>query len=206
MKSQAYEQRNLRGFEGDEFIASKVKELIDQFKINWVIETGTYKAGTTKRLASMCEMVSTIEINAAYYRMAAIRLADNDNVNMHYGDSVTLLPALLQATLDKDILFFLDAHWGEDLPLLAELEIIKEHKSRHGNIVIAIHDFKVPDHPEFGFDSYGKVTLEWDYIKDGIDKIYGNDGYNVEYNDQASGAQRGIIYITPINYEIVFGN
>lgn len=197
MKTQAYEQRNLMGFEGDEHIASKIKELIDQFKINWVIETGTYKAGTTKRLAAMCEMVSTIEINAAYYRYSAIRLANNGNVNMHYGDSVTILPQLLKVTLDKDILFFLDAHWGEDLPLLAELEIIKEYKARHGNIVIAIHDFKVPDHPEFGFDQYGKVTLEWDYIKASIENIYGKDGYVVEYNSVASGAKRGIIYIMP---------
>lgn len=196
MKSQAYEQRNLMGFEGDEFIASKVKELIDQFNINWVIETGTYLGGTTKRLASMCEMVSTTEINDGFYLRAKNYLRDIENVTMFYGDSVAVLPQILKVTLDKNILFFLDDHWEKNLPLLAELEIINEFRGKHGNILIAIHDFKVPGRPDLGFDTYGNVSLEWEYIKDGIEKIYGKDGYNIEYNDQASGAMRGIIYIT----------
>lgn len=195
MKSQAYEQRNLRGFEGDEFIAEKIKSLIKEFNINWIIETGTYLGGTTKRFAEMCEMVSTIEINDGFYLRAKDRLEDLDNVTMFYGDSVAILPQILKATLDKNILFFVDSHWPSNLPLLAELEIIEEYKSRHGNIVICIHDFKVPGHPELGFDQYGKVILEWDYIKAGIEKIYPD--YKVEYNSRAEGAKRGIIYITP---------
>lgn len=197
MKTQAYIERNKKGFEGDEFIAKKFKELIDKFAINWIIETGTYLGHTTSRLSNMCEMVSTIEVNQYFYLSSAAHLAALDNVTMFYGDSVAVLPKILKAALDKNILFFLDAHWNEDLPLLAELEIIKEHKSRHGNIVIAIHDFKVPDHPELGFDQYGKVTLEWAYIKTGIEKIYGVDGFSIEYNSQAEGAMRGIIYIMP---------
>lgn len=196
MKSQAYEQRNLRGFEGDEFIADKIKSLIYDWDINWVIETGTYLGGTTKRLASMCEMVSTTEINDGFYLRAKNHLRDIENVTMFYGDSVAVLPQILKVTLDKNILFFLDDHWEKNLPLLAELEIINEFRGKHGNIVIAVHDFKVPGRSDLGFDTYGKVSLEWDYIKEGIEKIYGKDGYSIEYNDQAAGAMRGIIYIT----------
>lgn len=196
MNTQAYEKRNLQGFEGDEFIARKVKSLIDEFGINWVIETGTYLGGTTKRFAEMCEMVSTTEINDGFYLRAKSYLQDLENVTQFYGDSVAILPQLLKSTIDKNILFFLDDHWEKNLPLLAELEIINEFKDRHGNIVIAIHDFKVPGRSELGFDSYGPVTLEWDYVKDGIEKIYGKR-YNYEYNDKAAGAMRGIIYITP---------
>lgn len=197
MKTQAYEQRNLMGFEGDHHIAAKIQQLIKEFDINWVIETGTYKAGTTLRLASMCEMVSTIEINAEFYKQAEKRIAGKDNITLYYGDSVAALPLLLKATMDKNILFFLDAHWAQ-LPLLAELEIIAEHKKRHGNIVIAIHDFKVPGHPELGFDTYSNVTLEWEYIKASVEKIYGKEGYAIQYNSEAAGARRGIIYIRPV--------
>jgi hypothetical protein len=197
MKSQAYEQRNLLGFEGDDIIGEKLRSLIDRWKINWVIETGTFLGGTAKRLASMCEMVSTIEINDSFYLRAKNHLRDIDNVTMFYGDSVALLPQMLKVTLDKNILFFLDDHWEKHLPLLAELEIINEFKGKHGNIVISIHDFKVPGRPDLGFDTYGNVTLDWPYIEAGIEKIYGKDGYLIEYNNKARGAQRGIIYITP---------
>lgn len=193
----AYEKRNLLGFEGDEFIAKKIHELIEKFNINWAIETGTYKAGTTLRLAGMCEMVSTIEISEEFYRESSKRLADKENVTIHYGDSVSILPQLLKATLDKNILFFLDAHWNEDLPLLAELEIIAEYKKKHGNIVICIHDFMVPGRPDLGFDTYGKIKLEWSYIEASVRKIFG-DKFVYTYNkDGAAGAKRGIIYITP---------
>jgi predicted O-methyltransferase YrrM len=197
MKSQAYEQRNLLGFEGDDIIGEKLRSLIDRWKINWVIETGTFLGGTAKRLASMCEMVSTIEINDSFYLRAKNHLRDIENVTMFYGDSIAILPQMLSVTLDKNILFFLDDHWEKHLPLLAELEIINEFKGKHGNIVIAIHDFKVPGRPDLGFDTYGNVTLDWPYIEAGIEKIYGKDGYLIEYNNKARGAQRGIIYITP---------
>jgi 16S rRNA A1518/A1519 N6-dimethyltransferase RsmA/KsgA/DIM1 with predicted DNA glycosylase/AP lyase activity len=198
MNTQAYEKRNLQGFEGDEFIARKVKSLIDEFGINWVIETGTYLGGTTKRFAEMCEMVSTTEINDGFYLRAKSYLQDLENVTQFYGDSVAILPAMLKVTLDKNILFFLDAHWTSNLPLLAELEIINEFKAKHGNIVIAIHDFKVPGRADLGFDTYGKVSLEWDYIKESIQKIYGPQGYKIQYNLEAEGAKRGIIYIMPV--------
>jgi cephalosporin hydroxylase len=197
MKSQAYEQRNLLGFEGDDIIGEKLRSLIDRWKINWVIETGTFLGGTAKRLASMCEMVSTIEINDSFYLRAKNHLRDIENVTMFYGDSIAILPQMLSVTLDKNILFFLDDHWEKHLPLLAELEIINEFKGKHGNIVISIHDFKVPGRPDLGFDTYGNVTLDWPYIEAGIEKIYGKDGYLIEYNNKARGAQRGIIYITP---------
>jgi cephalosporin hydroxylase len=197
MKSQAYEQRNLLGFEGDDIIGEKLRNLIDRWKINWVIETGTFLGGTAKRLASMCEMVSTIEINDSFYLRAKNHLRDIENVTMFYGDSIAILPQMLSVTLDKNILFFLDDHWEKHLPLLAELEIINEFKGKHGNIVISIHDFKVPGRPDLGFDTYGNVTLDWPYIEAGIEKIYGKDGYLIDYNNKARGAQRGIIYITP---------
>ena len=74
-----------------------------------------------------------------------------------------------------------------------ELELIANAGLRS---VIEIHDFKVPDHLELGFDTYGDIVYEWAWIKPSIEKIYGKD-YRIEYNSHATGAKRGILYVSP---------
>lgn len=192
--TQAYEKRNLAGFESDNIMAERVKKLIKDFNIELVIEGGTYLGGTARRFAMMCKQVVTIEINLEYYMRAEKTLELCHNVTQFYGSTVEILPELLAIHKDKNILFFSDAHWNEFNPMLAELEIIQ-----HSGVkpVIAIHDFKVPGHPELGFDTYKNIVYEWDWIKPSIEKIYGKTGYTKEYNSKAEGAQRGIVYIMP---------
>jgi hypothetical protein len=60
-----------------------------------------------------------------------------------------------------------------------------------------IHDFKVPDHPELGFDSYDGQDYEWDWIEGHVEAIYGKDGYIKSYNTDAVGAKRGVVVIEP---------
>lgn len=191
--TQAYEKRNLSGFEGDNIMAERVKQLIKEFKIDLVIEGGTYLGGTARRLAMMCKEVATIEINLEYFTRAEKTLELCHNVTQFFGSTIEVLPDLLSVHKDKNILFFSDAHWQEFNPMLAELEIIQ-----HSGIkpVIAIHDFKVPGHPELGFDTYKDIVYEWEWIAPSVEKIYGGD-YVKEYNSQAEGAQRGIVYILP---------
>jgi len=192
--TQAYEKRNLQGFESDEIMARRIKELIKQFDINLVIEGGTYLGGTARRFALMCKEVATIEVNLEYFTRAEKTLEACHNVQQFFGSTVEVLPELLEVHKDKNILFFSDAHWQEFNPMLAELEIIQHSELKP---VIAIHDFKVPGHPELGFDTYGDIVYEWDWIAPSIEKIYGVDGYVKEYNSQAEGAKRGIVYIMP---------
>lgn len=192
--TQAYEKRNLQGFEGDEIMANRIKELIKQFNIDLVIEGGTYLGGTARRFALMCREVATIEINLEYFTRAQKTLEPCHNVQQFFGSTVEILPELLEVHKDKNILFFSDAHWQEFNPMLAELEIIQ-----HAGLkpVIAIHDFLVPGRPEFGFDTYGDIVYQWDWIAPSIEKIYGVDGYVKEYNSVAEGAKRGCVYILP---------
>jgi len=189
-----YETRNLKGFEGDEIMADKIRELIKFYGINLVIEGGTYLGGTARRLAMMCAEVITIENNLAHYEKAKELLSPCKNTYMFFGSTVDILPKMLHFYSDRKILFFSDAHWESHNPMLEELEIIRESGLKP---VIAIHDFQVPNHPELGFDIYKGIVYEWDWIKDSIERIYGKD-YNIEYNSKATGAQRGIIYITPL--------
>jgi hypothetical protein len=63
--------------------------------------------------------------------------------------------------------------------------------------VILIHDFRNPNNPELGYDQYGDIIYEWSWIKESIEKIYGVDGYDFWYNQEAVGAKRGVIVLKP---------
>jgi hypothetical protein len=62
----------------------------------------------------------------------------------------------------EDVFFYLDAHWGKDLPLRDELEIIfKKWK----NPIVMVDDFEVPG-TDYGFDDYGPdKSLSLSYIE-----------------------------------------
>jgi hypothetical protein len=193
-----YEKRNLKGFEGDEIMASKAKELIKEYNINLVIEGGTYLGGTARRFAMMCDQVVTIEVNQAYFERASETLEPCHNTTMLFGSTIEWLPGVLKTYKHKNILFWSDAHWQEHNPMLEELEIIYQSGVKP---VICIHDFKVPGHPELGFDIYKDIVYEWEWIRPSIEKIYYScGGFSIEYNDKAEGAKRGCIYITPAKF------
>lgn len=190
---------NEQGFEGDSYLKSEFQRLIDKHKINVLIETGTYLGNTTKQFAEMVATVFTIEQNEEYYWAANEKLAYIGNVDNLVGSSVQVLPMVFSNPMvvgeyPQNILLFLDAHWGENNPLLQELEIIANYKIKP---VIVIHDFKVPGHPELGYDSYDGQDYEWSWIEKAVENIYGPDGYTYHYNTQAEGARRGVIFIEP---------
>lgn len=209
MTKKDYLEQNLKGFENDSFARAKFASIISEHKIETVIETGTYLGSTTIQLAYMCNNVITIEVNRDHFNQAFKNIADkeiaittlcpNDKLSeqkmvMRMGSSELVLKNILPGLKNRKIFFFLDAHWGEYNPLIDELKEIANNQIKP---VIAIHDFKVPGHPELGFDTYGDIVYEWDWIKESVEKIYGENGYTIEYNSKATGAQRGIIYIYP---------
>jgi hypothetical protein len=75
------------------------------------------------------------------------------------GDSAKILKALPAETIP--ILFYLDAHWGIELPLAQELQIIG---NRFPSAIALIDDFKVPDDSGYGFDTYGANELSIEYL------------------------------------------
>jgi hypothetical protein len=189
-------EQNRLGFEGDTFAFEKFRNLVSEHKIDCIIETGTFLGSTTKKFTEMVPEVHTIEVNENNFNNAVNYLKEIKNVHTYRGNSPDVLLYLFgnEISANKNILFFLDAHWNQYNPLLDELKVIAEHRLKP---VIAIHDFKVPGHPELGFDTYKDIVYEFDWIKSSIENIYGPNGYNVEYNSDATGAKRGLIYITP---------
>lgn len=194
MTAEDYLKQNLAGFENDTIAKEKMKSLIIGNNVKTVIETGTYLGATAKHFDQWCKNVLTIEVKKEHFDQAWENLKGT-NVQQFLGSSEQVLDKILN-DVDKEsgIFFFLDAHWEAYNPLLDELAVIAKHGIKP---IIAIHDFKVPDHPELGFDTYGEIVYEWNWIKNSIETIYGLDGYTVEYNSEATGARRGIIYILP---------
>lgn len=198
---QQYAERNALGFEGDNFIFEELKTLVDKFKINHIVETGTYLGFTSVRLSELAP-VDTFEVSNEYYLQARLNIDVHNKhnpINPWYSDSAQGIDSLLKTIKEKKLhkpLFFLDAHWGDVCPLKAELMAIAKHKLKP---VIAIHDWKVPNEPTLGFDSYKGQAFTYEWIKPELDNIYGIDGYDYHYNSDklSSGAKRGVIYVYP---------
>lgn len=194
-----YYEQNRKGFEGDTILKEFVENIIKENGIKKVLEGGTYLGSTTKLFSEMVDRVDTIEIRKDYYDTAEEYLKDYKNIILFHGSTLDIMPELLKKYADDKYLFFCDSHWGSHNPLLEELGIIANagHKP-----YIIIHDFKVDNHPELGYDSYNGQDYEWDWIKESIENIYGKNGYKKEYNSEAAGAKRGIIFVYPKSYKI----
>lgn len=199
MTREDYIKQNAKGFEGDTFLKEMIQNLCQENNIELIIETGTYYGATTKHLAKMAPAVHTVEVIDENFKKAKQVLKGFKNVTMHKGNSADIIKDLLPKKEDNISLFcFLDAHWESYNPLIDELKAIAQSGCRP---IIAIHDFKVPDHPELGFDTYKGIVYEWDWIKSSIESIYGPEGYEVSYNSEATGAKRGVIFIKPKSEE-----
>lgn len=189
-------------FNGDTFVLKEFLNLKEAHKINVAVETGSCLFSTTKWLGENFEQVHTVEINAEYASHGFHKVADKSNVVCHIGkDSVEFIKNNLSFSNTDNVIFFLDAHWGNFCPLLDELQAIAEiHLS--GRLpnppVIAIHDFYTGNE-ELGYDAYNGKRFDFDFIHGCIVKLELAFGftYSHYYNTEAGGAKRGLIYLFP---------
>ena len=151
-------------FNGQLFRQKIFLELIHKIDFAGIIETGTYRGTTTEYLHNCSELpVYTVELIPRFYGYVKARFSSNSKIATHCGDSRKFLQKLIdrKILLDQPVLFYLDAHWEDDLPLREELELIFSHYS---NAVVMIDDFCVPGDPGYGYDDYGEgkaLTLEY---------------------------------------------
>jgi len=200
MTQEEYLARNAKGFEGDEFVGVELKKLIDKFNVELVIELGSYRGYTARRLAEMAKEVITVEIVENSYKEVIKNISDVPNLSAIHSSSVDALPILLDGNKEKSILLFIDSHWEQYCPLLEELEIIAKSGVKP---VLAIHDWKVPNRPELGYDSYNGQDFTFEWIKSRVDAIYGEGNYNYHFNGESEGAMRGVIYVYPLKNEVI---
>ena len=148
---------------------------------------------STEKFCTLGLPVDSIEIEQNIYSKVKEKLK-YENLKLHLGNSVDVLNEIIKQN-EENILLFLDSHWYE-LPILKELEVIFFKKIKP---VILIHDFFVPDengNSKFGFDTYDGVKLDFNLIKDYIEKIYDNE-YDFHYTSEIDCVNSGIIFIYP---------
>jgi hypothetical protein len=190
-------------FNGDTFVCEEFLKLKEQYNIDVAIETGSCLFSTTKWLGENFKKVYTIEINEEFAKYGRGKVSSMPNVVSEIGTSDLWLNELKNRISEEQIcIFFLDAHWGNDCPLLRELEAIAHFNTKHPPIIV-IHDFYTGD-SELGYDEYNGQPFTWDWIKPSIQKIEElseakNFKYEYYYNKESIGAKRGVIYIKPIN-------
>jgi hypothetical protein len=178
-------------FNGDFQTETEFLKLRDKFNIKIAIETGSCLFTTSKWFSDNFEKVYTFEINTSFYNHGIQKVGEKNNIKHFNCDSVDGLK-MISSEVTENAIFFLDAHWGENCPLLKEIEEISNFRI---DPIIAIHDFKT-DNPDLGFDVYDNKHFDLNFINESLTKVYPN-GYDYYYNTEASGARRGLIYILP---------
>jgi hypothetical protein len=97
------------------------------------VETGTFEGATAELAASRFLKVHTVELSHEYWQIARERLGAFPSVNLHEGESSTVLKQIGAGLKSRKVIYWLDAHWcdiGESAgaetqcPLLAELDAI----------------------------------------------------------------------------------
>ena len=147
------------GFNGVEGRKRIFAELIGAGKIKTILETGTYLGDTSGYMATASGVpVLTCEYNKKLYSLAKMRLKDLTSVELYNMDSRAFLRELAKnkEITENECFIYLDAHWGKDLPLKEELEIIASCWSK---FVIMIDDFQVPDDDGYVHDKYGTLKF-----------------------------------------------
>jgi hypothetical protein len=164
------------------------------------IETGTEFGGFILQFTDIKGLgLLTCELDEPSFIISKYRF-QNFDIKSYLKMSKPFLEGL--QLKDSDV-FFLDAHGGgydeiNDNPLTHELIEIENQKIKP---IIYIHDFgieyKETDPPItshlwehenlekkywYRFDFTGSGwKLDWDFIKDNIERIYGKDGYDITY-------------------------
>lgn len=108
-----------------------IKRFVDEYDIKIFIETGTAGGESVRAASYEFEICHSIEIVLGRPEGSFF-----ENINLHHGDSATLLKSISAPYKGQRIVFWLDAHWSEpyeapadvqECPLLEEIAAIKGH-------------------------------------------------------------------------------
>lgn len=163
-------------------------EVLKKYLNPLFLETGTFKGGGV-RLALDCGFprVVSIEVDPVLHGTAEKMFKDLRNVDIIKGDSLAVLPKLLES-IKFPITFWLDAHIQESavigevpVPLIQELEIISKCRSGMPYDTVMIDDRRL-----FGKGQYWRSVTEERIIS----ILKGAYPYNtIYYEDSNAGAQ-----------------
>lgn len=191
----------------DHYAVEKFKQLVKEFGIKTVVETGTYKGDSTVEIAKLVPNTVSIEIVPERFESTKKRfvaegyepvgvaknkswlIKDKREVTLYCGNSPEVIRRIINR-LNEPILFYLDAHWRKYWPLKDEIRAIKPRPKS----LIIVHDCRVPG-KDFFYDIWLSGANEYETIKD--DLAYVNPNYKIFYNERAAGSYCGILYAVP---------
>ena len=159
------------------------------------IETGTFLGMTTdflsRRAMARGAHVYSCESHDRYFAIANRTVGHRRNVHLHHANSVDFLRSLSSKVSELTNFVYLDAHWGDYLPLRDELLILRGWPKT----IVLIDDFKVPSDLRFGWDKYDE---EQEICMEYIAGSFGDHAvYFPSYSapDEGSAAPRGYAVI-----------
>ncbi len=192
-------QNEIDAFNGQFIRAFILFKISEYFDCSSFVETGTYHGYTAGFVARVFNtVVFSCEVNRLNYWISKLFLLGYRNVKVSHQDSPIFLRSTCGSYLAGDNpMFYLDAHWYPHVPLNEELEIIFGVMKR---AVIVIDDFAVEGDERFGYDEYGSIKLNYDFIKPSIEKYVRSGNARVYYphynpNDEIGGRKRGMVVI-----------
>jgi len=173
------------------------RNIVAQAKPAAIIETGTFLGTSTDFMAAFGLPVFSVEGQRRNFGYCRTRFRGRANINLLLGDSreglKTLLDGPLKDRLAKTLLFYLDAHWHEDLPLAEEIEIIF---ARTDGAICLVDDFAVPGDAGYVYDDYGPgKALDADYIAPLLRRFGLTAYYPTLRSAEEGGLKRGCVAI-----------
>jgi len=190
-----YGSSDVVGFNGQIIRKWIFRELMS-LNFDAIVETGTFIGDTTGFMAEASQLpVYSCEINHRFHSLAKMRLADFDNIHLEESDSRAFLEKLAKGILSqKNIFFYLDSHWYEDLPLKDEIKVIANNYS---DFVIMIDDFNVQDDEGYGYDNYGDgKILSLNLIDNLLTEFKLTPYFPSAHSMGESGAKRGCVILS----------
>lgn len=174
------------------------RDLVQKIIQNWnpaaVIETGTFRGVTTEWLAEITSIpIYTCEKNKRFFLQSRRRLAKWPNVHLALQDSRDFIRQIAGTDVSKKkVLFYLDAHWEQDLPLREEISIIFQSFDYP---CVIVDDFKVPFDAGYFFDNYGPGKMLSLEILDGLLSPDIQIAFPSTPSELDTGARRGAIIL-----------
>jgi predicted O-methyltransferase YrrM len=185
-------------FNGQKARQDLFRHLLQACRPAVIVETGTYLGSSADFMAECsCLPVYSVEADARNYGFAKMRLRKHDNLKLSLGDSRQFITRFIEAEASKyaghPLLFYLDAHWGEDLPLFEEIAKIF---SACAQAIVMIDDFQVPDDDGYGYDDYGVgKALTREYIAPLVSQFQLAEFYPTTRSGEESGLRRGCVVV-----------
>lgn len=158
------------GFNGQRERRKLMKEVTLSIGVDAFVETGTHHGATAAYVRAKFDLpVWTVELNPRSYELCRWRFRDDPHVHVNKGDSRPFLRKLVDELKGRRCIFYLDAHWYDDLPLADELHIIG---AAWEEWIVVVDDFRVEDDPKYYFDDYGPGrVLEYSYLPTDLSEV-----------------------------------